>query len=180
MVIKHTLTPDIARELFDYNPETGVITWKPREQKGFLYKDFHIHWNARWAGKTAGTLSCGRYLVCNVLNRLNFAHRIAWMVYYGDEPPEVIDHINGDGTDNRITNLRAANSRINAENRRLRSAKKVLPLGVFPVANSKSGKVFARIIINKRRMYLGSFDDPKEAHLAYLAAKRKYHEGCSI
>lgn len=180
MATKHKLTPEIARELFDYDQETGILTWKSREQKWFSYKDFHLHWNSRWAGRPVGTLSCRKYLVCNVLNKLHYVHRIIWMMFHAEEPPLVIDHINGISIDNRISNLRAATPKLNAENQRKKSSGKKLPLGVFPIASSKTGKVFARIIVNKRRVYLGAFDDPQEAHAVYLAAKRELHDGCSI
>lgn len=180
MATKHDLTVEVARELLEYDPETGVLTWKPRNQKWFTYKDFHIHWNSRWAGKTVGTLSKRGYLVFNVRNKLHTAHRTAWMLFHGEEPSGLIDHRNGDPTDNRITNLRCTNHKVNAENQRDKSRGKALPLGVFPVNGSKTGKVFARIIVNGRRKYLGTFEKPEEAAQAYLKAKRELHEGCTI
>lgn len=46
------------------------------------------------------------------------AHRVAWFIYYGSEPSGQIDHIDGDGTNNRIANLRLSDARTNAFNRR--------------------------------------------------------------
>jgi len=180
MATKHALTVEVARELLEYDPATGVLTWKPRDQKWFTYKDFHIHWNSRWAGKTVGTLSKRGYLVFNVRNKLHTAHRTAWMLFHGEEPAGLIDHRNGDPTDNRITNLRCTSHKVNSENQREKSQGKTLPLGVFPVNGSKTGKVFARIIVNGRRKYLGTFEDPEEAARVYLKAKRELHEGCTI
>lgn len=34
------------------------------------------------------------------------SHRVAWALYYNKWPEHTIDHINRDGTDNRIVNLR--------------------------------------------------------------------------
>ena len=180
MAIKYALTVEVARELLEYNPETGTLTWKPRGQKWFTYKDFHIHWNSRWAGKTVGTLSKHGYLVFNVRNKLHTAHRTAWMLFHGEEPPGVIDHKNGDPTDNRISNLRCTSQKVNVENQRDKSRGKALPLGVFPVMGSKTGKMFARIIVSGQRKYLGTFENPEDAAQAYLKAKRELHEGCTI
>ena len=180
MVEKTKLTVEMARELLEYDHASGVLTWKQRGQKWFTYKDFHKHWNSRWAGKNVGTLSERGYLVFNALNKLHTVHRTAWMIFHGEEPTGVIDHINGDPTDNRIANLRSTTTKINTENRRKKSSGKCLPLGVFPVVGSKTGKVFARIIVDGQRKYLGTFHDPNEAAEAYIKAKRKYHEGCTI
>lgn len=180
MATKQDITPEIAAELLNYDPGTGVLTWKPRSQKWFSYPNFHIHWNSRWAGKVAGTKNKRGYLVMNVLNRIMTAHRLAWMIHYGEIPGQAIDHINGDKTDNRLENLRSISQEKNTQNRRLSAKGKDLPLGVFPVLGSKKGKVFARIIAGKKRFYLGTFSTPEEAHKAYLKAKRELHPGCTI
>ncbi len=84
----------------------------------------------------------------------------------------VCDHINGDRLDNRRSNLRLTDAQGNARNRR---AKKGKFKGVYL---NKNGKTFeARIVVNKKHIYLGSSRDPKEAAKMYdRAAKKAFGE----
>ena len=52
------------------------------------------------------------------------AHRVAWAIYYGVWPTGMIDHINGDGLDNRICNLRDVTHKENARNSRRKATNK--------------------------------------------------------
>ena len=105
MALKQQLTVETARALLSYNPETGALSWLERDASWFTYPNFHTHWNKRWAGKVVGTRDARGYLVFNALNRTHTAHRAAWLIHHGREPEGVIDHINGDGGDNRPENL---------------------------------------------------------------------------
>jgi hypothetical protein len=87
------IDPDIKKYL-RYDAETGKIFWKLN--KGTTGK----------AGNEAGGQNNG-YLRIK-LNRKSYkAHRIAWLLTYGSWPEDQIDHINGNGLDNRLENLRA-------------------------------------------------------------------------
>lgn len=90
-----------------------------------------------------------------------------------------IDHINGDGLNNRRANLRSVSNAVNAQNQRKpKSNNKNGFLGVS--WHKQSGKWEAKIGTDGKRKYLGLFDDPSIAHEAYLTAKRNLHEGCTI
>ena len=65
-------------------------------------------------------------------------HRIAWALHHGEYPLLEIDHINGDGADNRLCNLRLATSSQNNQNRRLSSRNKTGIKGVFRVKWAKN------------------------------------------
>jgi hypothetical protein len=102
-------------------------------------------------------------------------HRLAWFGVTGQWPAYQIDHINGDKTDNRWANLRAATPSQNKENIHR------------PQANNKSGflgvtwhkrdrRWRATLRVQGRAKHLGYFDTPEAAHCAYLGAKRVLHQ----
>ena len=48
------------------------------------------------------------YLYCHINDKAYFAHRLAWLMQTGEQPPRRIVHIDGDKSNNRWSNLRAA------------------------------------------------------------------------
>lgn len=117
---------NLLRQLLDYDPETGVLTWRPRTpdmfRDGFRTAEGNCNlWNSRYAGSPAFTHLTNRgYLTGRIANRLYLAHRIIWKISYGDNP-DTVDHIDGDTLNNRIANLRSVSFVVNARNRRMRS-----------------------------------------------------------
>lgn len=95
-------------------------------------------------------------------------HKIIWAMHYREWPATDLDHINGDGLDNRITNLRLATPSQNAMNRR---TTKPLPKGI----TMRNGKYIVRIGINYKRHHLGEFATITEAMAVYKAAADKLH-----
>lgn len=81
-----------------------------------------------------------------------------------------VDHINGDGLDNRRVNLRPAT---HADNMRNAQRRVDNTSGYKGVSWNKHSWV-AGIHFNRRRIYLGSFADPAEAARAYDAAALEY------
>lgn len=83
-----------------------------------------------------------------------------------------VDHVNGDGLDNRRCNLRLANRNQNAQNQRRNSRNSSGLKGV--TFNKANQKWVSQITVNKKVTYLGSFDTPEAAHEAYCEAARKH------
>lgn len=84
----------------------------------------------------------------------------------------ITDHINGNKLDNRRANLRTVNRSQNAHNVGKRNNGSVSTFsGVQPNGNGKRWK--AIITMNYHDIYLGTFDDPEDAHMIYLAAKEQ-------
>ena len=101
------------------------------------------------------------------------AHRIAWALMYGEFPDGQLDHINGEPSDNRITNLRLATESQNKANRR-RSKRN--STGFKGVSFRKRDHIYsAQIRKDKKTMWLGSYKSPEEAHRAYAKAAKEMH-----
>lgn len=95
----------------------------------------------------------------------------------GAHPPEVVDHINGDRTDNRWCNLRCVSVETNTQNRHVHgknSQTRMLGVRKF------QGKFRAAISLNGVQRHLGTFGSAEEAQAAYLTAKREFHQGCTL
>lgn len=152
------------KALYHYSPETGVFT------------RVVSHANGLKAGTVAGCRQSGRviYLVIKIKQRLYMCHRLAWLYMTGAFPSGVIDHINGNGTDNRFCNLRDVS---NCQNLQATLKPPRNNTSGFKGAywSKKQGKWVAGISIHNKRKYIGSFDSPEEAHQAYLAVKREVH-----
>ncbi len=159
------LTQDRLRELLHYDPDTGVFTNRVKRSRKTI------------AGAVAGCLSRGR-VVIRLDGRLHLAHRLAWLYVHGRWPSMDVDHIDGNAQNNRLHNLRDVPHQVNIQNqRRARADNTVGLLGV-----SKRGGKFLAQIADKDggRPRIGAFATPEEAHAAYLEAKRRLHEGCTI
>lgn len=99
--------PTVLRLLLRYEPETGKLFWRRRTRAWFRSDGDAARWNTRFADAEGFTAkSGGRYYTGTFLGRDVLAHRAAWAIVHG-EWPEVIDHLDGDKTNNRISNLRS-------------------------------------------------------------------------
>lgn len=85
---------------------------------------------------------------------------------------ELVDHVNGDGLDNRRSNLRQATPAQNACNRGLSSNNTSGFKGVY---RSRGGRWLAQIQFKKKLTFLGSHETREEAARAYDAAARELH-----
>lgn len=121
------------------------------------------------AGARAGSVNRRGYIKLVCCGRDLQAHRVVWLLERGEWPPGVIDHINGQTTDNRIENLRLATPSQNNQNRR--SASRSTPYkGVTRHADGK----FQVYVGNK---YLGLYSTAEAAARAYDdVAKARYGE----
>jgi hypothetical protein len=154
------------RRILDYDPQTGIFTWKTRG-RGVC------------AGKIAGysRRDTGRntaYVQININHRHYYAHRLAWLYVHGSWPARCLDHIDLDGTNNRITNLRLATVKQNAANS---PARKNNRLGVKGVRKRIRGKFCyeARISLTGKSEVIGYFLTAEEAHAAYLSALKTHY-----
>ncbi len=170
------MTPEVLKTVLHYSPGTGRFTWRERGLHMFTDTDrwtadqHRRRWNTKYAGKPALNAPKGNgYLHGPVLRKYLLAHRVAWAVFYGEWPEHQIDHLNGDRSDNRISNLRDATPTLNARNRGLPSPD--YPLGVI---QGESGNWYARIRGDAgKSLHLGTFPTMETAVAARKAAENR-------
>lgn len=161
-------TAQQVREVLDYDAESGEFTWKPRPASTRCEKS----WNGRWAGKRAGSQYPNGYWRISIFYQNLLAHRIAWLLSTGEWPRDEIDHIDRNTSNNRLANLRPANKSLNQANRARRKGN---TSGKKGVVWSKANNAFvATIKVNGKSHYLGRFDTPEAAHVAYMDAAQRY------
>lgn len=152
------LTQELLKKILHYNPGTGFFIWKKR---------------GRLLGKMAGGIGTGGYVRINISGKLHLAHRLAWLYVQGEFPENVIDHINGITGDNSLENLRACTRSENMRNARKRCDN---TSGFKGVSWSKcANKWKACISISGEKRYLGIFNNPKDAAIAYNNAALILH-----
>jgi len=162
------------RECLDYDPESGLLTWKRRPRAHFFDSRIANSWNTRCAGTVAGHIRRDGYIYVYVDGKQYKSHRLIWKIQTGLEPDEEIDHRDCDATNNRWTNLRPATRRTNMAN--TRGWKRQTASG-FKGVHAIRGKWQAAIGRGPKRRLLGKFATPEEAHRAYCnAAQEEYGE----
>lgn len=145
-------------ELLDYDPETGIFTWRVR-RSGVKF------------GSHAGRSSSSGYREIRIDGRRYSAHRLVWLVVHGTWPHDQIDHINGIRDDNRANNLREATRTENQRNSKIRVDNTI---GYKGVTYHKASRKFRAQCQdhNGIRMHLGLFSTVLEAAKAYDAFAR--------
>ena len=139
--------------------DTGELFWKAAPSLGKT-------WNARYAGKPAGTHLGRGYIGVTLFfegeKRVFKAHRIVFAMTHG-RWPEKLDHVNRRGGDNRPSNLRETTHRQNMQNVDRRGTQRL------------RASYRARIAVNGKQTHLGCFPTEEEAREAYLEAKKSLH-----
>lgn len=148
------LTQAFLKEKFNYDPATGIfsrISKRCRNPNGVQDKDGYIRF--RINGRTYS------------------GHRMAWIYMNGHDSRFLIDHVNGDKSDNRIENLREATSSQNLHNAK-RSARNTSGVkGVSWVP--RLGKWVGRIHLQYKKHVVGYFNDIESAEIAMAAFREK-------
>lgn len=177
------------RAVIAYDPDAGVFTWK-------------VTTGQKVAGRAVGWLDKKGYVnltiyfpkriessVAGKNNKYGAkANRIAWLLAYGEAPQKDIDidHINGNRSDNRISNLRAVSRAANLQNRHNKRNKDgyvatSAMLGVSLVKKAEAAgtrnRWRASITVNGKARNLGHYASEEAAYAVYLEAKRKLHPG---
>ena len=148
-------------DVFDYQPDTGLLFWKVSGQ-------------GRQMGKPIGSLSKG-YLNVQFGGRNRRVHHIAWLICYGEWPLGQIDHIDGNRANNRIANLRIVNNQVNHKNMKRFSTN---TSGCTGVSWSESRRKWCAYINVGKMVMIGryaSFDEAAKARKE-AEAQHNFHQ----
>lgn len=168
------LCADFWAERVTYNAETGVMTWRNRPRSHFRSDKCWNHFNNVYANRSVGRETHGylRFGLTHEGKMHNFyVHRIAYLISTG-EMPEFVDHIDGNGLNNQLSNLRRATFQ---ENLRNVPARKHNKLGVKGVRLNRHGRYVARMTIDRKSVQIGVFRTLEAARAAYNAAANAVH-----
>ncbi|UQD69229.1 HNH endonuclease [Bradyrhizobium japonicum] len=160
------LTAEKVRSLFIYSSESGELIWAVDVLGARRNRIYH-------AAGTRADHPMGRYRSVSINGARYKAHKLIWLHVHGVWPSAEIDHINRDGHDNRLSNLREATR---AQNQANRSKHKRNTTGFKGVFLRCDGKAWCAYLTVDRKVHrLGSFPTPEQAAAAYQEAARVYH-----
>lgn len=174
------LTYEKAKKAFSYDPESGVIT-----RIGFIREDCandlsHAKLTKIWCGKPTGYNKAFphnmRYQIITYCSRHYRAHHLAVLLMTGSWPENIVDHIDGDGLNNRWMNLRKATQADNTRNRRKTIPTKSGIMGVY--WSKKNSKWYVKMTVNgvQSQLYYGDSLDEAVRIRNETAKRLGYHE----
>jgi hypothetical protein len=155
MIATDTASIEEIDKRLQYNPESGLFVWRDGKRKG----------------QQAGSVNSHGYLYLKINKKIYKCHRIAFLLTYG-KWPELVDHINGIRSDNRISNLREASSSQNRMNAKTRRDNTSGHPGVK--WHSELQKWRAEIKKGGRIITLGMFEEKTDAVAARQKAQQEY------
>ncbi len=154
------ITQEELKKLLSYNSDNGVFTWIVKPGKNII------------VGREAGcivTPNGKNYRAIGLSRKVYLAHRLAWLYLYGNFPKDDIDHINGNGLDNRAVNLRSVTHAENNKNMRMPSNNTSGIVGVSWYKQKKKWQSYIKV--NSKKIALGHFDSFFEAICARKSAE---------
>lgn len=137
-------------ELLHYNDENGTFIWKVKRKKGNL-------------GSIAGTKQSSGYWFIGIDNKRYLAHRLAWFYVYKQWPVDVIDHINQNKCDNRISNLRSVSQKENGKNIAVKKSNTSSATGIRFRPDGRKNPWHARVMHDRKEISLGHYLTLEEA-----------------
>lgn len=158
---------ETARATWICNIETGELWWKVARGRSVKSGD-----KAGSKKKTGRKNDAKEYIIVSFNGRGYRAHRLIWLITYGEWPSCQIDHIDGNGLNNKLENLRDVSSEENSKNSRLPKDNKSGRCGVY--WHKQSSKWAAQINYDGKQLHLGLFDKLGDAVAARKEAEVKY------
>ena len=165
------ITQDLLKELLQYNPETGLFTWRKRDRRHFKSDQSWNRFNTVYAGKLVGSKKTGGYMQTRIFGKIYTLHRLVFLWVNGAFPKNQVDHVNRVTSDNRWSNLRMVSQ---GENLRNQKKYKNNSSGVTGVTKGVGCAWVARINVDGRLVTLGTYKKKEDAVRARYDANRKY------
>jgi len=142
----------------------------------FEYRDGLLYWKVstkgHFAGMLAGSVDKLGYRTIKINSKIYKAHRLIYLMF-NNNLPEMIDHIDGNPSNNKIENLRPANRSLNRQNAKIN---KNNTSGIKGVSwDSQAGRWKARIWSNKKTHTIGLFNTIAEAEKVVKFAREQIH-----
>lgn len=151
----------LVRSRFHYDPETGVLT---RKESGA------IAGSVDGSGPNSDRPYKRASIYCNKKNFIAYVHRIIWVWMTGQQPDN-IDHIDGNGLNNKWSNLRSVPHKVNCKNQKIHTTN---TSGISGVTKRDNGKWRARIMVDGNMIDLGTFAEKESAVKARKQGEQKY------
>ncbi len=145
----------------------GHLIWKQRDRSDFMTDRSWSATNSNFEGKKAGAIvrasrSNTKYMQFGLNGVAYKNHRVIWEMHHGEIPKGMqIDHVDGDGENNRLENLRLVDQSENSKNRPMQKSNKTGVVGVY--WHSAARKWQASISYGGKKYDLGRYDDFGEA-----------------
>ena len=159
------LTLKRAREYLRYEPIEGRLFWRKDKRRARAGKEAgHIRQQS-----TRPTL---KYRQVKIDGEIYLAHRLIWFLVFGVWPKKDMDHWDGNGLDNRLSNLHEVTRQENQQNRRMQANNTSGVTGVY--RNKPKQKWQARIGVAGKYIHLGYFNDLQDAAAVRERANLKY------
>lgn len=117
---RREVTAEIARQLTEYDPESGDLRWRERGPEWFRREKDQKAWNSKHAGELVGCVGVfgggHKARTASLLGGQYYVHRLIWLIVTGEWPHGEIDHEDQNSLNNRWNNLRDTSHQENLSN----------------------------------------------------------------
>ena len=163
---------EILRERFNYSKETGELRWATGRNVGKIAGYLWTSYYRKFKHKKVPV----KYWYVSLNGKKIYAHRIIWKMVTGEDLGKSgVDHINGDGTDNKWNNLRKADASQNAANREATYQSRTGLKGIKRMANKFKGYTYrADIKVEGENISLGTYPTLEGAVRARTKAEKQF------
>lgn len=152
----------------------NLLYWRDsRPRSHFTSTKVWNIWKTKCSGKEAGGFTRSRenataYRYVSLGGVKYAAHRVVWLLSYGEWPKGVVDHIDGNGLNNSLENLQDTDQVYNSRNSQMNSLNKSGVCGVHWDSNRGKWSAMGYLTVDgkKKGVYLGRFINLEDAKLA--------------